>query len=69
MRNSIVWKCVSLPTDNQKEAELKCHLVNGKWFAKKENKKKALDSDFMFHSNTNLYVQFKMKYSFVFTSF
>lgn len=70
MRNSIGWKFVSLPRDHQKEAKLKWHLVKGKWFAKKEKKKaKTLDNDFMFHSNISLPVQFKMKDSFVFTSF
>lgn len=54
MRNSIVWKFVSPPTDNQNETKLKCHLVKGKWFAKK--KKKLLDNGFMFPSNTSLYL-------------
>lgn len=58
MRNLIVWEFISPPKDNQKETKLKYHLVKGKCFTKKE-KKKLLDSDFVFPSNTSLYLHFK----------
>lgn len=61
MRNSIVWKFASPPTDKQKETKLKQHLVKGKCFAKRRNKKKKKnlwDDDFVFPTNTSLCLQF-----------